>query len=213
MSDSAPSYTRHVRGLAAFVVGYALVDLLPVLLPKTPVFMGLRVSDLADAGLIFVLAALYVQLGLLANDDGAWGLIYFLDERWGHIELHLAFLLIAATFIGCSDPTRADQARRPLSASEEAAILVLALTYGILLAGDAVEGQTVALMLPAALLLSLWGFSPYLRGIKNQTQPVVSFYRRFFAASLTVTVVALVLYGVIAGGFPELSELGAVAAR
>jgi hypothetical protein len=248
MSESAPSYHRHVRSIAAFVVGYALVDLLPVILPKTPVFIGLRVSDVADAVLVFALAALYVQLGLrgnlwrsgtlratyavalammvqghaihLAGDaissasapaDSAWDLIYFLDERWGHIELHLSFLLVAWMFIRCASPTRADVARIPLSRTEEAALLILSLTYGVLLAGDAVEGQTWALMLPAAVLLGSWGFLPYFLNVAKSRQPVVSLYRRFFAASFVVTAVSLIVYGVVAGGFPELSALGEVA--
>lgn len=248
LSDQAPGYSRHVRGLAMFVTGYAIVDLLPVVLPGTPVFKGLRISDLADLALLFVLAALYVQLGLRANlyrsgklrvafatalammvqghsihragdaiaaasgrGDGGWALIYFLDEHWGHLELHLSFLIVAALFIGCASPASADLSGRPLSRTEMAGLRILIMIYGFLLAGDAIEGQTVQLMLPAAIALSLWGFWPYLRYIKRPTQPVVSLYRRFFASSFAVATVALVVYGLVNGGFPELTALGSAA--
>ncbi|UCC84779.1 MAG: hypothetical protein JSW46_07620 [Gemmatimonadota bacterium] len=235
------------RGIIFFVVGYALVDLLPVILPATPVFNGLALKDLADALLIFFLIVLYVELGLRAKifrslrlraayifalllmvqghavhfaanaitgvserSDAGWRLADFLDEHWGHIELHIAFIILAAIFIGCSRSADAAGNEPVLSRTEKAGLALVILTYGILLAGDAVEGQTVPLMLPCAIVLCAWGLWPYVRGLGNSGAPVqISLYRRFFATSFGITVIALVIYGLITGGFPELSTLAA----
>jgi hypothetical protein len=234
------------RGIIFFVVGYALVDLLPVILPATPVFNGLALKDLADALLIFFLIVLYVELGLRAKifrslrlravyifslllmvqghavhfaanaitgvskrSDAGWTLADFLDEHWGHVELHVAFIFLAAIFIGCSRSADAEGYEPVLSRTEKAGLALVILTYGILLAGDAVEGQTVPLMLPCAIVLSAWGLSPYIRGLgKPGAAAPVSLYRRFFATSFAITVITLVIYGLITGGFPELSTLG-----
>jgi hypothetical protein len=247
MSAPAAIGRRDVRGLALFVTGYTLVDLVPVVLSDTPAFMGLRMGDIADLFLVFVLAALYVELAQRANlwrsgrlkaayavalalmvqghsihltanaiagtstrADAGWALIYFLDERWGHVELHLSFLIIAGIFIAWATPSPAGVAGAALSRIERMGMLFLALTYGVLLAGDAVEGQTVPLMLPAAIALFVWGFWPYLRGGRRRARPAVSVYRRFFAASFGVTALALLVYGLIFGGFPQPSALAGI---
>jgi hypothetical protein len=234
------------RGIIFFVVGYALVDLLPVILPATPVFNGLALKDLADALLIFFLIVLYVELGLRAKifrslrlragyifslllmvqghavhfaanaitgvserSDAGWSLADFLDEHWGHIELHAAFIFLAAIFIFCGRSADAEGNEPVLSRTEKAGLWLASLTYGVLLAGDAVEGQTVPLMLPCAIVLSAWGLWPYIRGWGNSGAPTpISLYRRFFATSFGITVIALVIYRLIVGDFTELSTLG-----
>jgi len=253
---SGMAETDPVRAISTFVVGYAVVDLVPVLLPETPVFMGLRVGDLADVLLVFLLVALYVRLGLQAELWRSWGLrvlnalalvmmvqghsihlaanaiagqsahgngglaeaggytgalsglIYFLDEHWGHIELHLAFLVMAALFIARARSLGRDHASRGSPLSEKVGLAVATLAYGVLLAGDAVEGQTVALMFPAAIALCVWGFWPYLsvRSRPAAGSPL-SLYRRFFAASLAVTAASLLVYGTVMDGYPELTAL------
>jgi hypothetical protein len=233
------------RGIIFFVVGYALVDLLPVILPATPVFNGLALKDLADALLIFFLIVLYVELGLRAkifrslrlragyifslllmvqghavhfaanaitgaSEYGApgWSLAYFLDEHWGHVELHAAFIFLAAIFIFCGRSADAEANEPVLSRTEKAGLWLASLAYGVLLAGDAVEGQTVPLMLPCAIVLCVWGFWPYVRGWGNSGVPTpISLYRRFFATSFGITAITLVTYRLITGGFPELSTL------
>lgn len=233
------------RGIIFFVVGYALVDLLPVILPATPVFHGLAVKDVADALLIFFLIVLYVELGLRAKifrslrlravyifalllmvqghavhfaanaitgvaerSDESWALADFLDERWGHVELHIAFIALAAIFIFCGRSADAEGNEPVLTRTETVGLALVTLTYGILLAGDAVEGQTVPLMLPFAIVLCAWGLWPYLKPRGNPGTPArVSLYRRFFAASFGITALALLIYRLITGGFPELSTL------
>jgi hypothetical protein len=233
------------RGIIFFVVGYALVDLLPVILPAVPVVGGLALSDLADAILIFFLVVLYVELALrakifrslalrvvytgamllmvqghavhfagnavtAASQQGVpgWDIAYFLDEKWGHLELHTAFLFLAALFIAYGVSADREGNDPTISRVEKAGLGFASLAYGILLAGDAVEGQTVVLMLPCAVLLCIWGFWPYLIGwMGSAERPAVSLYRRFFATSFGITAIALLVYWLIVGEFTELSAL------
>ncbi len=248
--------TDPIRGISVFVVGYALVDLVPVLLPDTPALQGLRVQDLADVLLVFLLVALYVRLGLQADLWRSWklrglnalalvmmvqghaihlaanaiagdlgveggslgdggghpgapfGLIDFLDEHWGHTELHLAFLIMAALFIARARPAQDDSTVPRRSPGRRVELLVAAFVYGVLLAGDAVEGQTVPLMLPAAIALCVWGLWPYLsRGSRSAERAPVSLHRRFFAVSLGVTAASLFVFGLVMGGYPQFSAL------
>lgn len=228
-----------VRGIAIFVLGYGLVDLLPLVLPEHPRLVDLPFRDAADAALIFLLVFLYVELAthaqllqkrwaravfalalllmvqghaihLAANAIAAaseagsrgWELIYFLDEHWGHTELHFAFLLLAALFIGRANPVRSGG---PLSPVENIGVWVLAAVYGLLLAGDAIEGQTVPLMLSGAVLLSVWGLWPYVGRGRTEPERSLPAHRQFFAASLGVTVIALLIYGAMFRGFPQFS--------
>lgn len=229
-----------VRGIAIFVLGYGLIDLLPIILPEQPRVVDLAFRDAADAVLIFLLVFLYVELAthaqllqkrwaravfalalllmvqghaihLAANaivgaseaGSSGWDLADFLDEHWGHSELHFAYLLLAALFIARANPVRS---RGPLSRMENIGLWVLAAVYGLMLAGDAIEGQTVPLMLPGGLLLSVWGLWPYLGGRAAGPGPAsLPAHRRFFAASLGVTVVALAVYGLVMRGFPQFS--------
>jgi hypothetical protein len=230
-----------VRGIALFVLGYGLVDLLPIILPEQPRVVDLPFRDAADAALIFLLVFLYVELAthaqllkkrwaravfalalllmvqghaihLAANAIAAaseagssgWSLIYFLDENWGHTELHFAFLLLAGLFIGRSDPVKSAE---PLSRMERIGLWVLAAVYGLLLAGDAIEGQTaLPLMLPGAGALAVWGLWPYLgpRALGSEGASLPA-HRRFFGASLGVTAIALGVYGAVYSGFPQFS--------
>lgn len=228
-----------VRGIAIFVLGYGLVDLLPLVLPEHPRLVDLPFRDAADAALIFLLVFLYVELAthaqllqkrwaravfalalllmvqghaihLAANAIAAaseagsrgWALIYFLDEHWGHTELHFAFLLLAALFIGRANPVRSGG---PLLPVEKIGVWVLAAVYGLLLAGDAIEGQTVPLMLSGAVLLSVWGLWPYVGRGRTEPERSLPAHRQFFAASLGVTVIALLIYGAMFRGFPQFS--------
>ncbi len=244
MVDSAARAHGIVRAIAAFVAGYVAVDLLPVVLPGTPVLKGLRVRDLADLALIFVLVALYVQLGLrarlwrsaplraayaaalalmvqghsihlagdaIAGASGpgapAWLLIDFLDEHWGHTELHLSFIILAALFIGWARSVGFSSWASAAPRVERFALAFVSLAYGVLLAGDAIEGQTVLLMFPCAIALCLWGAWPFLRRGSAKAGPGPSLFRAFFAASFGVTAASILIYGLVNGGFPELSAL------
>ncbi len=242
---SQPFFRGPVGGVVLFVVGYAVVDLIPVLLPASPGLFGLRLADLLDSLFIFVLVTLYVRLGLDADllrtpvlrvasavslmllvqghaihlaanaiaavSDPAtrsWDLTYFLDEHWGHTELHLAFVLLAVLFIGYGRATAAELSGHNLSGAERVGLYSATVVYGLLLAADAIEGQTVLLMLPAGIALFLWAFLPRLRfAWKPSSAAKISVYRYFFAASFGLAAVALVAYGVVMRGFPQFSAL------
>ena len=126
----------------------------------------------------------------LAESDAAWEPAYFLDEHVGHYELHLALLGLAALFICSGRPSR-------LSGSREAALLALLIAgYGSLQAAGAIEGQTVPLVLPAAIALSLAGGWA---AVRRRSE-----YATFFAASYAVCALVLVIYGAVNKGWPEI---------
>ena len=127
----------------------------------------------------------------LDTSSSAWRPAYFLDERWGHAEIHTGLILQALLFIAASRPT-AGPAR--LSSAAKPVLLSLATVYGLFLTADAIEGQSVALMLPAGVVLASIGFAK--RGDS-------SLYRIFFASAFAVAVLALAAYWLWHGGFPE----------
>lgn len=233
---TAPSsfFRTTVGGAVLFAAGYAIVDLVPVLTSDVLAYKGLRLGDVLDAIMIFVLVALYVRIGvpaglwatkrlqmitslvlvsliqghaihLTANaiagvgDTGSpsWAVTYFLDEHWGHAQLHLAILLMAFLFIRIPNPRGAGTDARPITILDRVGLAIAVLVYGVLLAGDAIEGQTVPLMLPASIGLFALGLGP--------ARDPAPLYGRFFSLSLGVTAVSLVAYGLLHGGFPELS--------
>lgn len=248
-SPPTPSSTSLIRGqvgrIGLFVIGYVLVDLLPVVLPDTPGLFGLRLNDLLDALFVFVLVGLYVRLGMDADlwrtpvlrAAGAIALVLliqghavhlaanaiveargltaqardlalFLDEHWGHTELHLAFVLLAVLFIAYGRSSDVEGAAPNPSRAERVVLYLATVIYGLVLAADAIEGQTVLLMLPAGIGLFLWAFLPRLRfAWKPGHGTRISVYSYFFAASFGLAAVALVIYGVVMRGFPEISTL------
>ncbi|MEE9246929.1 MAG: hypothetical protein V3U63_12085 [Gemmatimonadota bacterium] len=234
-----------VAGVGLFVIGYVVVDLLPVVLPSSPGLFGLRLNDVLDALFVFVLVGLYVRLGMDANlwrtpvlrvayatalilliqghavhfaanaiveargpTAQARDLAFFLDEHWGHTELHLAFILLAALFIAYGRSSDVEGPAPNLSRAERVVLYLATVTYGLILAADAIEGQTVLIMLPSGIGLFLWAFLPRLRfAWKPSRAAKISVYRYFFAASFGIAAVALVIYGVVMRGFPEISTL------
>ena len=118
-----------------------------------------------------------------------WRPAYFLDEHWGHLELQLGILLAALIFI-----VAARNNAETLSPLTRIPLVLLACTYGLFLTADAIEGQTVPLMVPAGVTLALVGFLP---------RRPFSVYRSFFASAFATTVLALAAYGLWHGGFPE----------
>ncbi|MGD8867464.1 MAG: hypothetical protein PVI01_07530 [Gemmatimonadales bacterium] len=92
-----------VRGIAIFVLGYGLVDLLPIILPQQPRVVDLPFRDAADAALIFLLVFLYIELATHAQ---------LLQRRWARAVFALAVLLMVqghaihlAAMANCTSPT------------------------------------------------------------------------------------------------------------
>ncbi len=136
-------------------------------------------------------------LGLIPLEgNDLYRLTYFFDEGLGHILWHLGILGLAAVLI-------AREWRQP--GGERTAVWPVALSgllYGFILFAITVEGQTVWLGLPFAVIVVGFGL---LRGIRKLGQrPVLAFF-------LVACCLACVLYlgwGVYWGGFPEFGEVG-----
>ncbi len=234
LSTDAPEVSTRATWFGVFVAGYALFDLLPVVLTPDLGWHGLRIGDVVDAPLVSLPVVGYVILGqlvgawkdpraslligvllivfvqghavhLAANaiaaadtpSSSTWATSYFLDEHWGHTELHLAIVLLAVVFVVVD--------RRPmqLSDGQRDILVAFAAVYGLLLAADAIEGQTVPVMLPAGVVLT---------GIVVLTsklqQPVrVAVMSWFFGTASIVMTLSLLAYGAANRGYPELLGL------
>ncbi|MEI4902448.1 hypothetical protein Q8G48_28325, partial [Klebsiella pneumoniae] len=62
-----------------------------------------------------------------ANSDPSersWETSYFLDEHWGHVELHLAIIVLGLLFIFAARPNG------PTSTGERVVLLLSLLTFG-----------------------------------------------------------------------------------
>ncbi len=132
-----------------------------------------------------------------AEVSAAWRVTYFFDEQLSHIVtnaglagMSLAMLALAARL-------------RPWPRSPVA--LLAAALFGFSWFVDGVEGQTVALMLPAAILGLGWIVISGRRGLTGMT---VNPVRLFFLAAFAVAVVMFLVWWVWQGGFPEFSQLG-----
>jgi len=135
------------------------------------------------------LAANTISAYLDASSAG-WRPAYFLDEHWGHTELHLGILLEAAIFVVAAKQTLG------LRSGQRALLLLLAGVFGLFLTADAIEGQTVPLMLPAGIVLAALLVLRKGRG--------AAIHSTFFATAGVTLVLALLGYGAWHGGtFPE----------
>jgi hypothetical protein len=125
----------------------------------------------------------------LSESDPAWEPAYFLDEHWGHYEIHVALLSLALMFIVFVRQTTARPGRTAL-------LLIAIAAYGSLQGAGAIEGQTVPLVLPLSIVLALAG--------AWLTRRESNDYRTFFAASYGLCFIVLVVYGALNGGWPEI---------
>ena len=92
-----------------------------------------------------------------------------------------------------------------LTTAQSALVSGGAAFYGFAFALNSIEGQTVALMFPAAAAASLWCLGLYFRDRKRKVQDPVVF---FFLAGYLLSVVLLAYWGIKNSGFPEFSDLG-----
>lgn len=215
------------RLIFTYAIAFAVFDLVPIPLSDVDAFKGLSLGDLIDAPLVVLPAALLLRMALdgglwrsvglraavllalllfaqghaihlaanaishsLNDSDVAWQPAYFLDEHVGHYELHIALLSLAFLFIRFG--SHAEMAR----ARDTALLAVSIAGYGSLQAAGAIEGQTVPLVLPASIALALVGAWV---GLRHPNQ-----YATFFAASYGVCFFALLGYGALNHGWPEI---------
>lgn len=131
------------------------------------------------------------------KDSPLYWLDYFFDETLGHIFWHsgmvgisVALLLLAATL----------QAEMVLWQ-----ILTGALFYSFAYFTDAVEGQTVPLLFPSAVLI-LGGILYYNKKLSRKfSQNAVML---FFLTSYVLAILLFLIWWIWQGGFPQFSELG-----
>jgi hypothetical protein len=200
--------------------GYPLMDWADVLDIATPlVLMPLYWLLFTDAGRVYralplalafaVLAALWTEgqgMHLSANSIGnlfgggtteVHTLIHFYDEVLSHYLWHLGIISLSILLLAVPYGDLAF-----VSAPKWGIIIPSAVLYGFTYFAAIDEGRTVALGLPAAVLIVVWLLVRKRNDIR--TQNLVAF---FFLAY----VIALLLFAVWFarwGGFPEFSEVG-----
>jgi hypothetical protein len=136
------------------------------------------------------------QLGGLEASP-AWRASYFFDEVFSHVVSDVGL-------IGISLAVLALAARLP-SRRAEPAVAAAAIPFGFAWFADGVEGGTVALMLPAALV-ALATILVRARGrpAALARNPVLLFYGTAFS----LAGVLFLAWRLWQGGFPEFSQLG-----
>lgn len=139
----------------------------------------------------------------LAGDQGInilgtdiYRLTYFIDEHLSHYLWHIGVVGLAALLIY-------RDWRRPAGiATSWWAVITGGVIYGFTLFCIFLEGQTVALGLPFALIVSLLGLV-WWRKLLGQ-KPVLA----FFFVSCLVAAALFTGWGLYWGGFPQFTEVG-----
>lgn len=127
--------------------------------------------------------------------SAAQALTYFLDERLGHVLWHVGTIGMAVALI-LGARAAALEPLRPRT-------LAGALAYAFAYFADAVEGQTVPLMLPTSLVLVTALAAGRARSSGTARGPAGT----FFTAAHVVALAFFSIWYVWQGGFPQFSEL------
>ncbi|MCI0691276.1 hypothetical protein L0337_04625 [candidate division KSB1 bacterium] len=122
---------------------------------------------------------------------------YFFDEKVGHIFWHSGMLGISISFLLLAANLQTIPTSWPALAG--------APFYSFAYFTDAVEGQTVALLFPSAILI-LGGILLHLKKQPNSLKqnPVML----FFLVGYVIAVALFLIWWIWQGGFPQFSELG-----
>ena len=196
-------------------------DILAILTPLVVVFTAWKLFSILSSAVDFIrltavfwlmLAASLLYAGgqgmnLAANaiarhlaDQGMtpiFQLTYFFDERLGHILWHIGMVGMTAALLLRS---------QSLQGSHSKALCLLgSLSFAFAYFTDAVEGQTVFLLLPAAMVIVIWmGFRSFRARDSIAKNPV----NRFFLTGYAIALLLFLIWRIWQGGFPEFSELG-----
>jgi hypothetical protein len=125
-------------------------------------------------------------------------LTYLLDERIGHLLWHAGIVSLTFSMTLAAWHAPATPARRTLP------VVAGGILFGFTWFADGVEGQTVPLMLPAAVaLLALVGW--WRRGIRQlRTNPVMA----FCVVAASFALLLFLVWALWHRGFPQFSSLG-----
>jgi hypothetical protein len=154
--------------------------------------------------------AIHDLMGASGSED-VLALVYFWDERAGHILVDAARILFVAGLCllergagadtsTAAAPENSDHGRgahRWLTAAG-------AVAYGFIYFATAVEGQTVFLALPFTAAIAVWGLRS--RGRSPGRRPAPA--RAFFTAAAFVSLLLFLIWGVWQRGFPEFTRAG-----
>lgn len=124
-------------------------------------------------------------------------LTYFFDETLGHIIWHAGMVGITVALLV---RTQFHQ-----GFGSQALCFLGAALFSFAYFTDAVEGQTVFMLLPAAIIIVIWlGFRRLrLRGPMGKN-PV----NLFFLSGYAMALLLCLIWGIWQGGFPQFSKLG-----
>lgn len=155
--------------------------------------------------LFLVLCAVWVEghsMHLAANALGhlidpqpasaAWRLDYFLDEHLSHVLWHGAIILLPCLLL-FGNGVQAEFSR-PIC-------IVSAVPYGFSYFAITVEGQTAAMGIVSALVLSGWIGLEFRKRRKDA-------FSVFFLSALLLALALYLLWFVLHGGLPQFSEVG-----
>ena len=125
-------------------------------------------------------------------------LTYLLDERIGHLFWHAGIVSLVLSMVLAAWHAPSTPVRRTVP------VVVGGLLFGFTWFADGIEGQTVPLMLPAAvaLLATVWRWRDPARGIR--TNPVMA----FCAVAASCALLLFLIWAVWHRGFPQFSSLG-----
>jgi hypothetical protein len=153
--------------------------------------------------------AIHDLMGASGAED-VRALIYFWDERAGHLFVDAARILFVAGLCLLERGARTDAS----AAAREGAVrgggaarllaLAGAAAYGFIYFASSVEGQTVFLALPFTAAVAIWGLRS--RGRSPGRAPAPA--RAFFTAAALVSLLFFVIWGVWQRGFPEFTRAG-----
>jgi len=163
-----------------------------------PVLLGL--------GAIWYAEGVGVNIGANAIDRYLVGqeatligrLTYLLDERIGHLVWHAGIVSLVLSMVLAAWHAPATPVRRTVP------LAVGGLLFGFTWFADGVEGQTVPLMLPAAVTLLglVWWWRDHTRTIR--TNPVMA----FCAVAASFALLLFLVWALWHRGFPQFSSLG-----
>lgn len=150
---------------------------------------------------------------LLQNDQGSvlFGAVYLFDEIISHfIWDGGVFILSLALVLSASKIKMTSQAGETVpsprvAGADRVLILLGAALYGFTFTVNGIEGQTVVMTFPAALVGFLTGLFFY---IKIRKVGGENPFLLFFLTAYLISLCLFVFWGLSRGGFPEFSELG-----